>query len=68
MDLTEEDEGLSQEEVHHPNVEGLQEEGPQSDQRHGTAGVGNQAGKTEKYEVRAHLCGVVKSTFLGIFW
>lgn len=55
VDLAQEDEGLSQEEVHHPNVEGLQEEGPQSDQCHSTAGVGNQAGKTEKCEVGAHL-------------
>ncbi|TNN02608.1 hypothetical protein fugu_010095 [Takifugu bimaculatus] len=46
VDLTEDDEGLSQEGAHRRNVEGLQEEGLQSEQRQDTAGVGNQAEAT----------------------
>lgn len=42
-DLTEDDEGLSQEGARRRSVEGLQEE--QSEQRQDTAGVGDQAGE-----------------------
>lgn len=52
VDLTEDDEGLSQEGAHRRDVGGLQEEGLESEQRQDTAGVGNQAGET----AGAHRC------------
>lgn len=45
MDLTEDEEGLSQEGAHRRNVEGPQEEGLQPEQRGDSAGEGNQAGE-----------------------
>lgn len=53
VDLTQEDERLSHEGVHHLNAEGLQEEGLPPDQCQATAGVENQAGKNKKTEAGA---------------
>lgn len=52
VDLTQEDEGLPQEGAHPRNVEGLQEEGLQWEQRQGMAGVGNQAGENRGAQQR----------------